>query len=165
MNQDFKTETDYIDVVSENKKEMRIEIAKTIFKTLVSIVFVGALAFGAYIGIKNLIPKIKDSKILSLDPVENGTSENGTTNQGTGNTAANQCFGTYQADNYTYIINDDGTYSAMIGETPQTGTYTHTGDVFTFSYTTIDGNSGSNSYDTDSNCSYIIVDGYKLIKK
>ena len=177
-NDDFKEESDYIDVLSENKKEVRNELIKNILRAFFSLLFIALICFGGYIGVKNLIPKVKDSKLFdnstvvdpNTDTTDSGVvSDNDTSTQ----TDINKCMGTYSGFSnvngvdydYSFVLNEDNTFSALLNEETKTGNYSVTNNTVTF--TTKDGDAFS--YKTDSDCSYLIVEdissGFILNKK
>ncbi len=177
-NNDFKEERDYIDVISDNKKEMRAELFKSILKAVLSLGFAALIGIGAYIGVKNLIPKIKDSKILETTPVVEDNTEvtDSSTSSDTNttvNTTINKCVGTYEgvtavgnkSYSYTYILNDDESFTSSINDNINYGSYSVNNNVITFNISEV----GQYSYKTDNACSYIEVNDngspFKLTKK
>ena len=184
MNDDYKSDNDYVDIIQEEKKEIKNEIIWTVAKLVISLVIIFLVCFFSYKGIKFSLEKLNETDVFNTDNSNNGyypgdsgsggvVNDGGSSSGGRGNAedmpsadepSGSNCNGVYgntkDGVDYDFILYDDGNYSAAIGQATEVGTYTISGGTVTFTSEGI-----SESFNIDANCKYIEMDGIKLNKK
>ncbi len=181
-NDDYKSDSDYIDVVAEEKKEVRDEIIKTVIKIVGSILIFALICFLGYKGVMLALNKVQESGFLEDDGTVNtddgvtpddsssssgssGSSDDGGVVGEEDNPAVSEgCNGVFEGTKdgveYVYILYDDGNFSSSIGDSAKVGTFTINDNQVTF-----DSEGNKETYRIDKKCTYLMVNNIKLIKK
>jgi hypothetical protein len=166
---DFKDDSDYLDVVKENKKEYRNEIISTVIKSVLSLVAIVVICFLGYKATMFGINKLKNSGMLvEDDPVEqnvvnddsNNTSDTSTTKKTNGKICEGVYSATIKGVVYDWVLYDDNTYTIVIGDDVTTGEYKIEGTTLI-----LNPHSNKKTYTIDSSCNYIMMGNSKLNKK
>ena len=185
MNDDYKSDNDYVDIIQEEKKEIRNEIIWTVAKVIISLVVIFLVCFFGYKGVVFCLEKLNENDVFNTDTSNNGyipgdsgsggvIDDSGSSSGGRGSAedmptadeppSASKCNGVYgntkDGVDYDFILYDDGNYSAAIGQATEVGTYAISGNIITFTSEGI-----SETFNIDTNCKYIEMDGIKLNKK
>jgi len=167
---DYKDDSDYLDIVKENKKEYRDELISTIIKSVLSLVGIFLFCFLGYKATMFCIDKLKNSGMLSEDEVVEDTVNDDSTSTDDGSTTTPNktngkiCEGVYSATIkgvvYDYALYDDNTYTFVVGNDVKTGEYKIEGDKLI-----VNPNGNKKTYTVDKSCNYIMVNNVKLNKK